>query len=211
MRRSFARFSLVLVLVGLIAVFPATLSAGPSEDALEECIDLCHGIGVCIAGCLAGYVIFGNSSDDTDSVARFDHLSSVALPPIGPFGNEVVVFSPGDKVTLRAGRWTGCPPDCQETGRFLPGPGPVATAAFSIVSSQDLRGAETLDSAPWQSLGKGRFNTQTNFWELGWDTSTFAEPQGYMVQVEYLPEGYGEGGERLSRGFTMALRRASTP
>ena len=198
----------IAILLGLlIAISPTRSSAGPSEDALAECILFCHGLPPCVAGCLTGYVIWGNSDDGVNSVPRFDHLDSSSLPPLGPFGNEVIVFEPGDIVTLRSGRWTGCPPDCLDTGRFLSGPGPVSRALFSVVSNDDLFAAADYESAPWRALGEGTFDRETDFWELRWDTSRFAERTGYSLRVDFMSKN-GTKEVFWGRGVTVALQRA---
>ena len=204
---SYTNLTMAILVGMLLAIAPARSSAGDSEDALKECVLLCHGIAPCVAGCLTGYVIFGNSNNPVDSVPRFDHLDLSVLPPLGPFGNEMIVFEPGDLVTLRSGRWTGCPPDCQDTGRFLSGPGPVSKALFSIVANEDLFAASDYDSAPWMTLGEGRFDRRTNFWTLRWDTSDFAENTGYSLRVDFLTRT--RAGEVFwGRGVTVAVQRA---
>ena len=198
------------ILIGLlIAISPTRSSAGNAEDALAECILLCVGLPPCVAGCLTGYVIFGNSDDTVNWVPRFDHLDLSSLPPLGPFGNEVIVFEPGDIVTLRSGRWTGCPPDCLDTGRFLSGPGPVSKALFSIVSNDDLFAATDYESAPWIALGEGRFDRGTDFWELRWDTFRFTQRTGYSLRVDFVSRN--RTAEAFwGRGVTVALQRAVT-
>jgi len=202
-----AKLAVALLVAVLIAATPTRASAGPAEDALKECINGCFGIGVCILACSAGYVIFGNSDGTADSVPRFNHLGSRSHPPLGPFGNELIDFEPGDIVTLQSGRWTGCPPDCLDPGRFLAGPGPVSRTLFWVVANEDLFAAADYDSAPWMALGEGRFDRRTDFWTLRWDTAGFTERAGYSLRVDFMSEARG-GEVLLGHGVTVALRRA---
>ena len=203
------KIAAVLLVGVLVAVAPTRASAGPSEDAAKECMLYCLGVAACVLGCLAGYVIFGNSDGTADSVPRFNHLGSRAHPPMGPFGNELIDFEPGDIVTLQAGRWTGCPPDCLDSGRFLAGRAPVSRALFWVVANKDLFAAADYDSAPWMALGEARFDRRTKFWTLRWDTAGYLEREGYSLRVDFMSTTSGAEA-LLGHGITVALRRAVT-
>lgn len=170
--------------------------AGPSEDALKECLKYCAVGGLAwAAGCAAGYTIFGVT--DSDTTPKF-HFAAKPGFPWSPLGQDVLYYGYDEPAVLSAGLWKGCEPQCAAPIELVPGRNDVRGVTFSAVPLDAFLKAEYPDDEPWVSLGKARFNQKTNTWDLRVDPSTFRSENGYLLRSTFTD---GKGNEALTFGL----------
>jgi hypothetical protein len=189
----------VCLLTLSLASNPRVAKAGPSEDALKECIENCPAIGALVhaAGCLAGYTIFGATVDGT--YPKFDFAQKTGFPST-PLGRDTLYYTSGVREVLSVGLWKGCPPECTTGVTLVIGPEDVGRVTFSITSLDQLIAAETFDGTNWTRLGRGGFNRAKNAWELDWDTSIYNSENGYVIRADF---NRGSGKTQVGVGLAV--------
>jgi hypothetical protein len=92
----------------------------------------------------------------------------------------LTIYPDGGTVPLSAGRWDAT------SQTFLTGQGSVTAANFYTTPFQDFASAPDFFSAPRTLLGAGTFDSANSLWELTWDTTTFTNSSGYVLQVDFI-------------------------
>lgn len=180
--------------------------AGDAEDALAECLSHCGLIPgpiamTCVVGCLAGYTVVTSGDDDTSPQFDFEVKGRAPSPPLA---RNVLSYEMGDRELLRVGLSEGCLPQCMTASNLVEGPADIEGVRFGVVSMDDLKSAKALETAEWTSLGEGKFNADTNTWEIPWDTTGFESRNGYILRATFTRNN-GE----TDPGFGFALAESA--
>ena len=185
------RWALVFVTGTFLSLSPGTITpvalAGPAEDALKQCVAKCKEIlGIfsppCEAGCITGYTI--ETAFDDDSSPKF-HFDLKKKFPSTPLGRDTLYYKNGAREMLRVGLWEGCPPQCMTGVKLVKGRADVKRVIFHLTKADDFRKAKSFQSIRWTYLGEGKFNAESNSWELPWDTTSFTSRNGYIMRATF--------------------------
>lgn len=172
--------------------------AGPSEDALKECLEYCAIGGlVWAAGCAAGYTIFGATGGN--STPKFHFAARPGLP-WSPLGQDVLYYEHNEPAVLSVGLWKGCEPQCAAPVALVRDRGGVERVTFSAVPLDRFVAAGYPDEEPWVSLGTGTYNNRTYTWDLRVNPATFQAKDTYLLRAEFI-----DSGGKTQLGFGLAF------
>lgn len=194
-QRYFVRTAAFILLAIVAFSFGLTPSAKAWLNCTEECgAELRSDLAACatytsdwekyMCNCGA-YMAYGGCQLVCNTLGQITNLLGI-YPP------SIVWYNPGGDDLLGFRRY--------DSLGFLEGQGSITNVGIFIIANDDIDTTVELKSMAWQFLGNAVFNSETSCWEIGWNTTAYDSPNGYLIMADYLDPTL-EGGE----GFGMAL------